>query len=154
MIPTILQRNLQDLADASDWRRLRTRNSRLLIGWQPCAKNLQICSNQGGHLINFSPHSAHHHEITLTFMMTASGLTDIVPGGEGLAVCLEKDGEKVVCFVFMRWFKGMLTCIAQATLNLVSFEKDKTSVFKVKSVYHQGRQAQVLHPRLKTRLIV
>jgi len=89
-----------------------------------------VVSIEAHNFIKFSPYSAitdeHHHEFTLTFgqmqadmrdvafyfrkktgiKMTDSGLADVVLGGEGLT----------------------------ATVHLVSADKDKSSVFKVKSV--------------------
>lgn len=105
-----------------------------------------IVSIEMHNFMKFSPYNAiddvGHHEFTMTFgqiqadmhdvafyfrkktgipKLTDSGLADVQLGGQGLTVC--------VPYNILRTLTA-----SQATVHLVSANKDKSSVFKVKSV--------------------
>ena len=98
--------------------------------------------------MKFSPYNTiddlSHHEFTMTFgqiqadmrdvafyfrkktgipKLSDSGLADVLVGGQGLTVCVPFPSTSFT-----------LTA-SQATVHLISADKDKTSVFKVKSVH-------------------
>jgi hypothetical protein len=106
-----------------------------------------IVSIEMHNFMKFSPYNAiddlGHHEFTMTFgqiqadmrdvafyfrkktgipKLSDSGLADVLLGGQGLTV-------RVLPFTVLRALTG-----SQATVHLVSADKDKSSVFKVKSV--------------------
>ena len=95
--------------------------------------------------IKFSLYSdEHHHEIILTSSQMQADMRDVVFYSEGRLGTKITDSDLVdiaigdegltVCFVLLCLLIGGLVYIMQATVHPVASNRDKTSVFKVKSI--------------------
>jgi hypothetical protein len=94
--------------------------------------------------IKFSPYSDEHHEITLAFSQMQAGMqyvpfyfqrkTRIKIIDSGLVDIILSEEGLMICFVLLHLLMGVLMCIAQATVRLVSSNKNMMCIFKVKSI--------------------